>query len=52
LKEFRDEYRDRVLELVAAKHKGKGVRLKRFKAKPVRDDSLAKVLQASLRRAA
>jgi DNA end-binding protein Ku len=50
--EFRDEYRERVEQLVEQKLKGKGVTLKRFKAKPVRDDSLVAALQKSLRRAA
>jgi DNA end-binding protein Ku len=50
--EFRDEYRDRVAELIEDKRKGKRVKLTRFKAKPVKEESLADILQKSLRRAA
>jgi len=50
--EFRDEYRERVEQLVAQKRHGKGVTLKRFKAKTVREDSLVAVLEKSLGKAA
>lgn len=48
---FADEYRQRVLELVQAKRKGKPIRLERYRARPASDDSLLKSLQASLRKA-
>ncbi len=48
---FRDEYRERLLELVEQKRKGKKVAVKRWKAKPVEDESLANALERSLRSA-
>jgi len=50
--EFRDEYRDRVMQLIEDKRNGKRVKLTRYKAKPVKEESLADILQKSLRRAA
>lgn len=50
--EFHEDYRERVLELVAAKRKGKKVKLRRFRPEPVREESLADVLARSLERAA
>jgi DNA end-binding protein Ku len=44
---FRDEYRDRVLELVDAKAKGKVLRMPKVKAKKV-DTSLAAALERSI----
>jgi DNA end-binding protein Ku len=46
---FRDEYRDRVLALVAKLRKGETPKLRRFRAKPAGDDSLLSALQRSLR---
>lgn len=46
--QFRDEYRDRVLELVERKSKGLKPKVEKFRPKPVKDDSLDKVLAASL----
>ena len=48
---FRDEYRDRLLELVEQKRKGRKIAVKKWKAKPVEDDSLASALERSLRSA-
>ncbi len=49
---YRDDYRDRVLELIEAKASGKTVRLERPKEKPAAaEESLAGVLEASLARA-
>jgi DNA end-binding protein Ku len=45
---FRDTYRDRVLELVAAKAKGKVIRFPRHRTKPTEDKSLESVLRRSL----
>jgi len=49
--QFRDEYRDRVLELVEKKRKGKTIDLVRWRAKPVADESLVDALRRSLRTA-
>ena len=47
--EYRDEYRQRVMELVEAKAEGGKPKLKVFRPpKPKKDDQLADVLQASL----
>jgi DNA end-binding protein Ku len=48
MKQFRDTYRDRVLELVKAKAAGKVLRFPRAKAKPTADKSLEAVLRKSL----
>jgi DNA end-binding protein Ku len=45
--DYHDEYRQRVLELIEAKSKGRKVAVKEFKRKPAAK-SLAKMLQASL----
>jgi DNA end-binding protein Ku len=47
--EFRDEYRDRVLEFVEKKAKGGSVKVKKFRPKKQDADSLADVLEASVR---
>lgn len=48
-KEFRDEYRERVMELIELKSKGKKPKVVKFRAKAVKDDdSLDDVLAASL----
>jgi DNA end-binding protein Ku len=49
--EFRDEYRERVLELVERKRSGKKVRLKRFRPEIARDDALVAALERSIKRA-
>lgn len=49
--EFRDEYRERVLEYIEEKRRGKRVKLRRFKPKEVRDDALVAALEQSLRKA-
>jgi DNA end-binding protein Ku len=49
--EFRDELRERVLELVKRKRSGKTVKVKRFEPELVEERSLADVLEASLRKA-
>jgi DNA end-binding protein Ku len=49
---FHEEYRERVLELIAAKRKGKHLRLQRFHPRSVDDKSLADALRRSLRKAA
>ncbi len=47
--EFRDEYRDRVLELIEAKAKGRKPKVEKFRPRKVDDDdSLDKALEASL----
>ena len=48
--QFRDEYRERVLELVVAKAEGKSVPLKKARRRKAADDSLGKLLEASLKR--
>ena len=48
---FRDEYQARLVELVEHKRKGKKVPAKRWRAKPVEDESLASALEKSLRSA-
>jgi DNA end-binding protein Ku len=50
--EFHEEYRERVLDLVAAKRKGTRVHLRRYKPHHVDDASLANALERSLRKAA
>lgn len=45
---FRDEYRERVLELVEQKRKGKRVKLARYRARPAGDRSLVDALRQSL----
>jgi DNA end-binding protein Ku len=45
---FRDEYRDKVRELVAAKAEGKGVKLKKLRPRPEPEGSLADALEKSL----
>jgi DNA end-binding protein Ku len=51
LAEFRDEYRDRVSELVARKRGGKTIKLERFRPRRAAEKSLADVLEASLKKA-
>lgn len=46
--EFKDEYRDRVLELVKMKAKGKKPKVVKFRPKVTKEESLDKVLAASL----
>jgi DNA end-binding protein Ku len=46
--QFRDEYRDRVLELIEAKSKGRKVATRSYKPRKVKDDSLAAVLEKSV----
>jgi DNA end-binding protein Ku len=46
---FHDEYRQRVVELIESKQRGRRIKLKKFKEKP-QAKSLAKLLEASLRR--
>lgn len=48
---FRDEYRERLADLVQQKQKGKRTRLTRWRGKPVRDDSLVSALERSLKTA-
>lgn len=47
-KEFRDDYRDRVMELIELKSKGRKPKVTKFRPKAVKDDSLDDVLAASL----
>jgi DNA end-binding protein Ku len=49
---FHEDYRERVLELVAAKRKGKKIKLQRFRPAPVREESLADALARSVEQAA
>jgi DNA end-binding protein Ku len=49
--QFRDEYRERLLELVATKQKGKKIDLERYEPEPVDDTSLVAALQRSLKTA-
>lgn len=46
--EFKDEYRERVLELVKMKAKGKKPKVVKFRPKTTKEESLDKVLAASL----
>lgn len=46
--EFKDTYRERVLELVKAKASGKVIRFPKVRAKPTEDSSLEAVLRRSL----
>ena len=48
LSAFRDEYRERVLELVAAKAEGKAAEVRSIRRKKAPEGSLADVLEASL----
>jgi DNA end-binding protein Ku len=48
MEEYRDEYRDRVLELVNAKAAGKVVRLPRARRKKAGDESLTAMLERSV----
>jgi len=48
---YRDEYRERVMELIEAKRKGKVVPLKKARAKKADDASLEKLLAQSLKKA-
>jgi DNA end-binding protein Ku len=48
---FHDEYRERLLELVAQKKKGKRITARAWHAKKVADDGLAKALERSLKSA-
>lgn len=50
MSEFRDEYRTRVMELVAAKAEGKTIPVKKVKKAKASEDSLGKLLEASLRK--
>lgn len=45
---FRDEYRERVMDLIETKAKGGKVTVKKFRPKPTTDKSLDRVLEASL----
>jgi len=45
---FRDEYRDRVMDLINAKAKGRKPKFETFKPKKTSDDALTSALQASL----
>lgn len=46
--EYRDEYRDRVLDLIESKRRGKRVKVKKFKPVKPKTKSLTKLLEASL----
>jgi DNA end-binding protein Ku len=46
--EFRDDYRDRVMELIELKSKGKKPKVTKFRPRVVKDDALDKALAASL----
>jgi DNA end-binding protein Ku len=48
-KEFQDDYRERVLELIEAKAKGKTLQLKPLRKRKPTSDALTGVLQASLK---
>jgi DNA end-binding protein Ku len=48
---YRDEYRERVLELAEAKRTGKAIRLRKPRKRPPEDRSLAETLRASLKAA-
>ena len=45
---FRDQYRDRVMDLIDAKAKGRKPKLAKFKPRKTGDDALTAALQASL----
>jgi DNA end-binding protein Ku len=47
---FRDDYRERLLELIEDKHRGKRVKHRRFEPRLVKDDSLVAALERSLKR--
>jgi DNA end-binding protein Ku len=49
--QFQDEYRQRVLELIERKQRGKKIELVRYRAKAVGDDSLADALRRSIKQA-
>jgi DNA end-binding protein Ku len=51
MSEFKDTYRERVLELVEAKAKGKVIRFPKHRTKPTEDKSLESVLRRSLEQA-
>lgn len=51
MSEFRDEYRTRVMELVEAKAEGKTIPVKKVKKAKPSEDSLGKLLEASLAKA-
>ena len=46
--DYKDNYRERVMELVEMKSKGKKPKVTKFRPRKVEDDSLASVLEASL----
>jgi DNA end-binding protein Ku len=46
--EFRDDYRDRVMELIETKRRGRRIKLKKFRPEKPKAKSLAKLLEASL----
>jgi DNA end-binding protein Ku len=48
--EFRADHRERLLDLIAEKHRGKRVKHRRFTPRLVRDDSLVAALERSLKR--
>lgn len=50
ISEFRDEYRDRVLELIQAKAAGKPIEVKHYEPKPA-EDTLGNLLRASIKTA-
>ena len=47
-KAFRDEYRDRVMQLIESKRRGKRIKVKKFKPEKPKAKSLTKLLEASL----
>lgn len=47
--DYRDEYRDRVMELVETKAKGGKVKVAKFRPRPAADQALDRVLAASLK---
>ena len=49
--DYRDEYRERVMELIETKAKGGKVKVRRFRPKVTEEDSLADALAASLSKA-
>ncbi len=49
--QFRDEYRERVLDLVAQKQKGRRIDLVRYEPEPVADEALVAALERSLKSA-
>ena len=46
--DYKDEYRERVMELVEAKSKGKRPKVEKFRPRKTQEDALAGALQASL----